>query len=109
MTDGKIQILSTSKTIHSATTGGKYGNVKSLKLNKKNVKLKKGGKFTLRVTEKKTTKNMMRHRAVAFESSNTKIATVNSKGVIKAKKKGSCNIYIYAQNGIYKKIKVTVK
>lgn len=109
VTDGKIEILSTSKTIHSATTGGKYGNVKSLKLNKKNVKLKKGGKFTLRVTEKKTTKNMMRHRAVAFESSNTKIATVNSKGVIKAKKKGSCNIYIYAQNGIYKKIKVTVK
>lgn len=52
---------------------------------------------------------MMRHRAAAFESSNTKIATVNGKGVIKAKKKGSCNIYIYAQNGIYKKIKVTVK
>lgn len=32
-----------------------------------------------------------------------------SKGVVKAKKKGTCYIYAYAQNGVYKKIKITVK
>ncbi len=107
--DGKVQILATSKTIHSATTGGKYGNVSSLKLNKTKVTLKAGKKFTLKATEKKGGKKLQRHRKVAYESSNTKVAVVSSKGVIKAKKKGTCYIYAYAQNGIYKKVKVTVK
>lgn len=109
MTDGKLTILSTSKSLYAATTGGKKGNVGSLKVNKTSVSLKVGKKFTLKVTEKKKDKKIERHRKVAFESSNTKIATVSSKGVIKAKKKGTCYIYAYAQNGVYKKIKVTVK
>ena len=44
-----------------------------------------------------------------YESSNTKIATVNAGGKITAKKKGTCFVYAYAQSGAYKKIKVTVK
>ena len=44
-----------------------------------------------------------------YESTNTKVATVSSKGVIKGVKKGTCYVYAYAQNGIAKKIKVTVK
>ena len=39
----------------------------------------------------------------------TDVATVTNKGVIKGKKKGTCYIYVYAQNGISKKVKVTVK
>lgn len=50
------------------------------------------------------------HTAVIrYESSNKEIATVDSKGKIKAKAKGTCYIYVYAQNGVYKKIRVTVK
>ncbi len=44
-----------------------------------------------------------------YESSNTKIATVSSKGVIKGIKKGTSTIYAFAPNGIMKTIKVTVK
>ena len=44
-----------------------------------------------------------------YESTNTKVATVTKKGVVKAKKKGTAYIYVYAQNGVYKKVKVTVK
>ena len=50
-----------------------------------------------------------RHRKVAFESSNPKVATVTSSGKIKAKSKGTCYVYAYAQNGVFKKIKVVVK
>ena len=46
---------------------------------------------------------------VTYSSSNKKVATVSSKGVIKAKAKGKCYVYCYAQNGLYKKVKVTVK
>ena len=52
---------------------------------------------------------LKKHRKVMYESSNRKIATVTSKGKIKGIKKGSCYIYAYAQNGISKRIKVTVK
>ena len=110
MSDGKLSIIETSKTIHSATKGGKVANVKSLKVNKTKVKLaKKGKQFKLKVTVKKTSGKWKSHRDVMFESANTKIATVNKNGVIKAKAKGSCNIYVYAQNGLYKRIKVVVE
>ena len=44
-----------------------------------------------------------------YASTNPKIAKVNSKGTITAVSKGTCYVYVYAQNGVYKKIKVTVK
>ncbi len=103
--------LSISKTIHAATAGGKKGNAKKIKVNKANIKLKKGKKFRIKakqIAASKKTK-IAKHRAIAFESSNCNIADVTAKGVIKAKKKGSCTIYVYAQNGISKKVKVTVK
>ena len=43
------------------------------------------------------------------ESSNKKVAVVNRNGVITGKGKGTCYVYAYAQNGIFRKTKVTVK
>lgn len=101
--------LAASKKIHATTLGGKYGVAKSVKLNKSKVKIKKGKTFKIKASEIKKDKKIKKHRAICYESSNTKIATVNSKGKIKAKKKGKCTIYVYAQNGVYKTVKVTVK
>ena len=118
--DGNNRVVSSSKLIHVATKGGKVGNPKSLivkaKVGKKvkavgKVTVKKGKSLKLRVTVKPFSKKLKvkKHVAPRYESSNTKIATVNAKGVIKAKKKGSCKIYVYAQNGILKQVSVTVK
>ena len=101
--------LAASKKIHATTQGGKYGVAKAVKLNKSKVKIKNGKTFKIKASEIKKDKKIKRHRAICYESSNTKIATVNSKGKIKAKKKGKCTIYVYAQNGVYKTVKVTVK
>ena len=101
--------LAASKKIHATTLGGKYGVAKAVKLNKSKIKIKKGKTFKIKASEIKKDKKIKRHRAICYESSNTKIATVNSKGKIKAKKKGKCTIYVYAQNGVYKTVKVTVK
>ena len=95
--------------MHATTTGGKYGNVGTVKVNKKNLSLKKGSKFKLIVTEIKKDKTFKRHRKMEFESTNPKVAVVTKKGIIKAKGKGNCTIYIYAQNGVYKTVKVKVK
>ena len=49
------------------------------------------------------------HRGLRYVSTNTKVATVTSKGKIKATGIGTCKIYVVAVNGIWKTITVTVK
>jgi len=44
-----------------------------------------------------------------YISTNTKVATVTTSGKIIAKKKGSCYVYVIAQNGIVDKVEVKVK
>lgn len=46
---------------------------------------------------------------IAFHSSNKKIATVNSKGVVKAKKKGTVKIKVKTYNGKKGTVKIKVK
>ena len=106
--------IATSLTTHIVTNGGKYCNFKSVKTNaKKNaVTLKKKGKtFKLgaKAIKADSKKKVSVHRKIKYETSNKKIATVDASGKITAKKKGTCYVYAYAQNGVFKKIKVTVK
>ena len=107
----KGKVVAISKLIHVATKGGKVGNCKKLKVNKSKVNLKQGRKFKLKVKQIAKSKKvkLKKHRKTAFESDNQDVAVVSKKGVITAKKKGKCSVYVYAQNGVYKQVKVTVK
>ena len=109
--NGSQKVLASSKTIHVATSGGKVGNYKAVRVNKKAVKLKKGKTFRIKakpIPESRKRK-VKKHRAVCYESSNPGIASVSKKGIVKAKKKGSCFVYVYSQSGTFAKVKVTVK
>lgn len=105
---GQQVAFSISKIAHIAVKGGKYGNSTKITVKKINP-IKKGKKITLKATVKNSKKKVKTYVKLRYESTNTKIATVSSKGVITAKGKGVCYIYVYAQNGVYKKVKVTVK
>ena len=113
--DRNNNVVSASKLIHVATKGGKAGNHKKVTVSKsvikKAKKLKKGKSLKLKAKAVPQSRKLKvkKHRAVAYESSNINIATVSKKGVVKAKNKGACYIYAYAQNGVCKKIKVVVK
>ena len=109
--DADGNVLAIAKLIHCATKGGKVTNAKSLKVNKKKITLKAGKTFKLKVKQVPQAKKakIKNHRKISFESAKTKVATVNKKGVIKAKKKGKCVVWVYAQNGVSTKVKVTVK
>lgn len=102
------KVLSISKTIHVATNGGKVGNNTKVTLNKKKKKLNIGKSFKLKATLQKGSLKVKIHRRIAFESDNPSVAEVSRKGKIRAKSKGSCYIYAYAQNGAYARCKVTV-
>ena len=108
LVNGKKVWLAQSKVIHVTTSGGKYGNAKAVKVNKTKVTLKKGKSLIIKASLIAESKPIKQHVNIKFESTNTKIATVTKNGRIKAKKKGTCYIYVYAQNGVYKKIKVVV-
>ena len=107
--DGKKVTIAVSKTIHAITNGGRNGNAKSVKVNKNKITIKAGKTWRIKAREIKQSKPLRHHRKVSYESSRPQTATVSKKGVIKAKKKGKCTIFAYAQSGVYKKIQVTVK
>lgn len=74
--------------------------VKNPKLNKTSLALKKNKSYTLKVTGKVG--------KATFSTSNKKVATVNQKGKVVAKKKGKATITVKT-NGMKLKCKVTVK
>ena len=109
--DSKGKVVSTSKTIHVATTKAKAGNHKAVKTKVKTKTVRKGKSFklgakTVPVSKKRAVK---KHVAIRYESAKRNVATVSRNGTVRAKAKGSCYVYAYAQNGVYKRVKVTVK
>ena len=105
---GKATITVTMKSGAKASCVVKVqkGKVKTKKLSlaKKAVVLKKKAKYKISVSRQPLTAS----DKVTFKSTNKKTATVTSKGVVTAKKKGSA--YITVQSGAKKvKLKVTVR
>ncbi len=109
--DGKKVILATSKVVHSTTTSKKYTNPTKVIVDVKSIMLTSGkSKKILGMDVFDKGKKVDYHTsAIRYESTNKKIATVRADGTIKAKTKGSCYVYVYAQNGIYQRVKVTVQ
>lgn len=114
--DGKKVVTDTFVSIHVITQGSKYGIAKSVSVtkigNKKNVSkitLKKGKTAQITAKEMKKDKKIRHHRKLCYESCNTAIATVTPEGLIQAVGKGTCTIWVYAQNGVYVALTVTVK
>lgn len=109
MRDGKKETVEISKTLHATTSGGKKGNATAVKVSATSLSLKVGQTVTVNAKEQSSRKVNI-HRRLRFESENEAVASVQStKGVITANQAGTCTIYIYAQNGLYRKIKITVE
>ena len=110
--NGKKVYLTKSNTVHVVTSGGKSTNVKKISVKKSSITLKKGKTQTLKlnVTYEKKNKKLLGHTAkYTYTSSNSKVATVSKKGVVKAIGKGTCVIRVRAENGVSTTVKVTVK
>lgn len=111
MIDGDKVFIMTSKVVHTITESKTYANPTRVTTDTTSLKLEIGESETVtsQVVLPKS-KKMKDHTAVIrYESSNKEIASVNKKGKILAKTKGTCYLYAYAQNGVYKRIKVTVE
>lgn len=113
MSGGKKVYLGRTNTVHVAMPYAAKTNVLKVTVNKTKVNLAKGKTFkiTKKVKLENSKKKALNHltKKERFITSNAKVATVSSTGVIKAVGKGTCTVYVMSENGVCAKIKVTVK
>ena len=103
---GKVTAKKTGKAVITVKCGSYKTKVavyvnEKLKLKKSSAVIKVNGKTSIKATTNISGK-------ITYTSSNKKIATVTSKGVVKGVKKGKATITVKC-NGVSKKFKVTVK
>ena len=109
--DGKKVRICKSMIYHVVLSDSKYTNVKAIKVAKTSYTLNVGDKQKLNAKSVKQEKNkkLLTHaQEFRYSSSDTTVATVSKTGEITAKQSGSCIIYVVANNGVMKKIKVDV-
>lgn len=107
--DGKKQYITRSTLIHVPTTGGRYDQIEGVSVNASEVKLSVGKTHAIKASLEVEKQKVRSHTIISYESADPAVASVDANGRIKAKKKGTCMIYVYAQNGLYTTVQVTVK
>ena len=111
MVDGNKIYIAKSPQLHIAMKADKQTNVSKLMVNVTKVTLNKGKTFrtecrsTLENVKKKQVLHAKEYR---YYTSDKKIAVVDKDGQIKATGNGNCTVTIIANNGVYRKISVTV-
>ena len=81
------------------------------------ITLKKGKVIRLKAQEYNIEKKIKHHKSIGFESTDKRVVSITQlkrtetyrSMKIKAKKRGRCKLYIYAQNGVYMTINLIVK
>ena len=114
---GKVKAKKTGTTVLTVTMKSKATasirltvtnsvvHTKKLKADKTKLSLKKGGKYTLKITRNPVTAN----DKLTYTSSASNIASVNSSGTIRAISKGTATIKVKSASGKEASVKVTVK
>lgn len=112
LVNGKKLYLKTSLTSHVATTGSRYTNTKTVTTTFTDITLAKGKarQISSRITPVKKGGKLANHvPEFRYKTTNSKVATVNASGKITAAGKGKCSVYVYANNGVTRRILITVK
>ncbi|WP_026670740.1 Ig-like domain-containing protein [Butyrivibrio sp. AE3006] len=91
----------------------KYKNPKQVKLSTKTINLSKGNSARVKASVKmeKGKRKALPEKYAAklrYRSDNPNVASVDKKGLVTAVNSGSCSVYVFAKNGLAKKVAVTV-
>ena len=109
---GKYQKLAKSYNLHIIGYKNKtYTNAASIKTNKDSFTVKVDKAVTIKPTlvlENKKKKAVTHVAKFRYMSTNKAVASVDKNGKVTGHKKGSCNIYVFANNGMLKSVKINV-
>lgn len=89
-----------------------FTNAKAIKVKKTSytLKVKKTATIKPKLVLQSSKKKPITHEAkFRYQSTNKAVAAVSKNGKIKAVGKGTCTIYVFANNGKLNSVKVTVK
>ena len=88
----------------------KITNPSGISVKHKNINIKPGekGNIKAKVLLPKGKKTKWHIEKIRYIALNPLIASVSRSGVVRAKQKGNCEIYVVTQNGIKKKLTITV-
>jgi len=112
--DGNGSVMGKSITGHVAgKESKKYKNPKSISVSEKSLTLSAGQSSKIKATVKmeKGKKKALSdgHAAkIRYKSTNENVAKVSDNGTVTGIGTGTCQIYVYARNGLAKKVTVTV-
>ena len=113
MSQGKKEyVLKQSPEVHAYTNNGtaKVSNPGSVTVKKPAMTVKLGKTATIKGSVKGIKKGKLKNHVskLRYFSSDTAVATVTSKGKVKAVGAGSCQIYVLTTNGLYTTVTVAV-
>ena len=113
--DGRKTYIGRPSPVAHIITGGyddRYCNPKAIRLDRTRLTLEVGRSRRVRASVEgaRPDRAALRHvNTVRGYSSNANVATVSSRGRVKARGKGSCTIWAVANNGMRRGLKVRVK
>lgn len=110
MVNGKKKVIGESGDMHTATLGRGYGYTNRITVQNSALCVKAGKAARIRTAATNTNNNIINHIApVRYVSTNVRVATVDGRGRVTARAKGSCYVCCYGMNGLMKRVRVTVK
>ncbi|SDB10450.1 Ig-like domain-containing protein [Butyrivibrio sp. INlla16] len=104
-----INRISTSKSVHAVNGSKSRGNPIAVTIKKRSFKLAKGGMAKISANFRYTKKVSIHIAKLRYETNRPDIVKVDKKGYIQGLKPGKAWVYVYAQNGVCKTVRVTVK
>lgn len=110
MVNGKKKVIGESGDMHTATLGRGYGYTNRITVQNSALCVKAGKAARIRAAATNTNNNIINHIApVRYVSTNVRVATVDGRGRVTARAKGTCYVCCYGMNGLMKRVKITVK
>ncbi|WP_081646649.1 Ig-like domain-containing protein [Butyrivibrio sp. AD3002] len=104
-----INRISTSKSVHALTCSKRRGNPTSVQVKKRKYKIEKNEIVKISASFKYDKKVNIHIAKFRYETDRPDVVRVDKKGFIQGLKPGKAWVYVYAQNGVGKRIRVTVK
>lgn len=107
--NGVKTYIARSVCTHVPTAGEKYGTIQAVSVADAKVQMAAGGSHTIKATVGTDGRKLLRHIGMRYESANPDVVTVDENGKLHAVTKGRAKVYVYAPNGLYATVAVTVR